>query len=729
MFHNDFLKKDLVIAAVAMSGEYEVIGKDMLSGIQLCLDHVNSDGGINGRKVTLDVYDDKGDRNTAVKVAMEIAKRNKALLVLGHYFSTTSLAAGKLYLKERIPSITGSATSENITNKNEWYFSVIPNNNFQGQFIASYIYASLGHKSCSVIYDADEYGKSLFSSFESKANILGLDIKNVWHFDTKSSTLNDQLNKIISELRTIPNPGIFFLATHAREGGRLVSSIKYPGSKYQIFGPDSFSTNSFIKEISKYPQEKTRPGYYSDNIYTISPFLADFANDRNPYFFADYLKKYSSKPTWVSACYYDATLMALKSMLNIDGSENIRDARKIIRNNLKSHYNLESSVKGICGPLFFDNDRNVKFPLKVIYIKNHAPVPYYLQYYTQLHPMNDEKAFEKILNNQLKTSGNIVMDVTRIVFSGIHVNEVKNINILNGTYEMDFFIWFRFKGEFDDNNIVFLNALNPVHLNKIFTEYKVNDIVTRVYHLKEQFKSDFDFSECPFEKHELSIQFRHLNQTLKKVTYIPDNVNESFVNEQLNIHKQETVQMPSEWKVCDTDFYNGIISYESSFGIPIDYHLKRPVVYSTGNAVVNIKRSDNKYALKLLAPAIMLFLFLVVICISPLKFTSVFLYSLISIMVVSGYFLIKSCSFFEFQNVMFVQYIYLSLFTGTCLGLLCCLLILFYAPSNKRKNKMLIVSRLFIFIIMFAVVNYAYFTLFYTTDIKMKMIHVYKNLQ
>jgi len=61
-----------------MGGEHKLIGKEILSGINLYIDELNSNGGINGRKVTLDVYDDKGDRNTAIKVAMEIAKQNKA---------------------------------------------------------------------------------------------------------------------------------------------------------------------------------------------------------------------------------------------------------------------------------------------------------------------------------------------------------------------------------------------------------------------------------------------------------------------------------------------------------------------------------------------------------------------------------------------------------------------------------------------------------------------------
>jgi len=727
-YQQKYLKKDLVIAAVLMGGEYNVISKDMMSGINLYLDQVNKNGGINGQKVKLDIYDDKGDRNTAIKVAMEIVKQNRALLVLGHYFSTTSLAAGKVYLNESIPAITGSATSENVTHKNEWFFSVVPNNIFQGEFIASYIYSSLGHKYCRLIYDSDEYGQSLYNSFSSKANVLGLDIKNVWHFNTKTSECSSQINKIISELRSIPDPGIIFLATHNREGARFVASIKYPGSKSQIIGPDSFSTNAFLQELMKYPQEKAKPGYYSDNIYSVTPFLADFINDHNQNFIAEYTKKYQKKPTWISACYYDATQMALKAMQNVDGSEKIRDARILIREELKHKYNLKKSVKGVCGPLFFDEERNVQFPLMVTVYKNQNLVPNYSQYHIQTNVMQDQKAFKKILNNQLKTSGNIVMNSTRNVFVGIHVNKIEIIDIFRGQYQMDFFLWFRFQGEFDDTNIVFLNALNPIDLNHAKAVYKEDDIMTRVYHLKGQFKSTLDYKNCPFEKYDLSIQFRHVDHTVETTVYIPDKVNESFINTLLQIDKNKAIDISSEWKICDSFLYNGVLSYESSLGIPIKYHLKRPEVYSTANAVVRIKRANNAYAIKLLSPAAVLLLFLIFLSLTPLSNLSVYIYSLISIIAISGFFLIHSFLFFELQYFNFGQYVYLSIMIGTCSGLIVGLLTLYFKDKKQIKHTLIIISRILIFIIISGML-FNFYMSSEKIDSSRRVTHIYKKSQ
>ena len=64
----------------------------------------------------------------------ELANRwdqGKALLVLGHSFSSTSIAAGKIYDDSKIPAISGSATALEVTQDKDWYFRVIFNNGLQ----------------------------------------------------------------------------------------------------------------------------------------------------------------------------------------------------------------------------------------------------------------------------------------------------------------------------------------------------------------------------------------------------------------------------------------------------------------------------------------------------------------------------------------------------------------------------------------------------------------------
>ena len=720
---NVFQKNECVIAAVVPGGKYKIVAQDMLSGIELYLKKINNRGGINGRKVILDVYDDKGNRETAIKVALEISKKNKALFVLGHYFSSASLAASKVYLKSRIPAITGSATADNITIKNKWFFSVLPNNSFEGEFIANFIRSSLDFNTCTVVYDRNDYGQSLFNSFKEKALLLNIKINKTFSFDKKNPKYASQIKKIISQLRSMSDPGIIFLALYATEGAQFISSLKYPGCNFEIIGPDSFSTNAFITNLKKYPQELSTPGYYSNGIFTTAPFLVDFANDQNQQFILDYLNQYHKKPSWVSATYYDAAQIALIAAQEIENFESIKNCRNTIKNELLSKYNMNTSEQGVCGPIFFNRNGNVNNPYRVGIYNNQSIVPYYDQYNILANNAEDKKVFKNILNNKLIASGDIIMDKTRIVFTGIHINQIKTFDIEEGSYELDFFLWFRFKNDFnfDDHNILFLNATKSVALKKVFLEYKEKDNVTRVYHFRETFKNELDFKRFPFESHTLSISFRHKKKTSDKLIYVPDTVNTSYLNNKLKVAKDNLVEAPSGWKISGTSFVNGIISYESSLGIPVQFHLKRPLVYSTCTSSIDLTRDSSIFVLKTLLPAIVLMIVLVIPVFFLYRHMTIFTLLLTSVMVISCVLLMTSFTFFNKEYIIFIQYVYLTLFL---IAVICMIVNFIIQYSSKGKSKVKVYYIFPLIISLFILIGILYYSnIFYDVDGVKRIIH------
>ena len=131
--------KIALAAPLSNIGQSTLIGgESMVKGAQLYIDQVNQAGGINGKKIKLQIYDDRNDAQVAAKVAHEIVDSD-ALAVIGHYSSSTSLVAGKIYQAYGIPAISGSATADDVTRWNNWYFRSTFVNSRQGLFIANYI--------------------------------------------------------------------------------------------------------------------------------------------------------------------------------------------------------------------------------------------------------------------------------------------------------------------------------------------------------------------------------------------------------------------------------------------------------------------------------------------------------------------------------------------------------------------------------------------------------------
>lgn len=132
-------KKSFHIAVAApMTGKSIKTGKEILQGIELYLDKINEAGGVNGKKIILDVFDDKADGDVAVKNAELIADKSMSLAVIGHLYSSNSIRAGKIYKEKQIPAITPCSTNVKVTKGNDWYFRMVFDDNLQGKFLANY---------------------------------------------------------------------------------------------------------------------------------------------------------------------------------------------------------------------------------------------------------------------------------------------------------------------------------------------------------------------------------------------------------------------------------------------------------------------------------------------------------------------------------------------------------------------------------------------------------------
>lgn len=109
---------DLEIAyAGPLSGSAEKTGTTMVNAIEMLFEEINEQGGIEGRKLVLNQFDDENKPETGVRNAHTLAEGNN-LAVIGHNRSTVSFAAGKVYEARGIPAISPVSTSSEVTKAN-----------------------------------------------------------------------------------------------------------------------------------------------------------------------------------------------------------------------------------------------------------------------------------------------------------------------------------------------------------------------------------------------------------------------------------------------------------------------------------------------------------------------------------------------------------------------------------------------------------------------------------
>ena len=518
-----FKKKQIVYIAVAgpMSGKDKVQGEAMLRGIRLSLDKLEEEGRLEDKKIELLIFDDRRDRQTALRIASQLAEQNKVLLVLGHYYSPSSGVAGSIYKKNGIPAITASAIADQIFFDNDWYFRVTPSNRFVSGFVADYMKRGMHQTSASIIYDNDRYGSSLAHHFERRAREVGIQIKGKWSFNREGKGLNESLNQITAHLRAIEDPGVIYFATHASEGVKILTILKHPGTSYTVIGTELFSLPSFLENLKAQPNEKKSPGYYSDRVYTILPFMTEVAGQKAYDFRKEYLKEYNHEPTWVAACYYDAMQVAIRAIEKgeIEG-EDIRKDRRSVRDSLVRFNTLRTAIHGVTGSIYFDEKGNVQRPPVVGVYDGQRLFPANLQ----LQYLSGTRETNSAVQEPGGTIGPEEPGITstRVVYIGIDVFEISDPDVNQNIHTIDFFVWFRFAGEFDDKSIRVINAVTPIQLKEPVLEAKDANHTIRGYRVKADFRNETDTYRYPFDRQTIKIEFRHERMPRKNIIFVSD---------------------------------------------------------------------------------------------------------------------------------------------------------------------------------------------------------------
>lgn len=596
-------KSTLHIAVIGpLSGKSKARGEAMVRGVRLMVEEINQQGGVNGQPLKLLLFDDKNDKAEAEKQALAVAK-SRALAVIGHRSSGPSTVAGKVYQKEKIPAVTGTATAESVTRDNPWYFRDIFDNSQQARFLAYYVHSILKKKSASIVFVRNNYGEGLAKDFEATANKLGLHIGYKRGYDPKGSNLDQTLKTIALELKALDEPGVVFLSVVSHEGIILVRHMKDMGFHPPIIGGDSIANKSFAESFKNLPLEIHNPGFYTDGIFAPTYLLFDVAGQKTQHFVAGFKTRYGVHPDAAMAAYYDAAALVVHVMekIGIDGKD-VAKERQRIRDYLGKMSGVKKAYHGVTGPIFFDDDGNAikTVPIGVYRKRNLISAP------VQLRAITNLKKIES-LKTSLKRTGHLPKDEdvvqiedlfvqkTRAVYTGIKVNHIRKIDLKNLTHELDFFIWFRFAGELKTENIEFLNAPAPIKMPAPVEEYRKGNITYRLYRLKGTFSMDFLGENYAFGQHALGVSFRHRDLDLDQLVFVNDNQHSEISGGQglvTRMNKKKVLPPSSGFGVKQVFFYQNILS-EDALGHPDLLEMQSETIdFSRFTAKIIIRKNE-----------------------------------------------------------------------------------------------------------------------------------------
>ena len=585
------------IAAVGpLSGSTAARGKDLADAARLAAEETNAAGGVNGRFIQLDLYDD-GDQSTrARELAQQIAK-TPAVAVLGQVASSAAFAAGQIYRQERIPALTGAASEARVTKDNEWFFRLLRDAAGQGQFLADYARYQYGAQKLVVLRETGTAGEEFAASMRERARKQHIHIAADIEFTPAEANDPARMRAMAERIAKAAKGSLIVVGTqYAETPGVLVALHDKLGS-FVGFGYSSVATEQLPAQLAKAESGRRATGYYTDGLIVAAPQLSDIAGYAQTAFASRFRARYGTDPSPEAVRWYEAAELLIQAInaKRVTGTATGVERRQI-RDWLAARNSPDSAAAGVAGPVYFDQDRNVQRGITVgaFYAGRlfSAPVQF-----TPVADLEMVPGWDRLQSTGMVIdSGKTKVVKTPVVYAGIDLNTLDNVDVRNSTFAADFFVWFRFKDDlnFDVHQIEFPTAVSGGDPGKEIFRRSRGGFTTITHHVKGVFRGDYEFSRFPFDQQVLRIPLQARNSTNYALML-------AYSNEPEQAGRKESKDglSPKLWRLKDEIFFRDVVAFQSSLG---DEGSQQAVEADRINAAITIKRDVFGYVVKNFLP-------------------------------------------------------------------------------------------------------------------------------
>jgi len=335
-------------------------GDNVKAGVSMKIEEINAKGGVGGKMVEAVYFDEQCDPKEAATVGTKIAGDKSLVAIVGHLCSGAHLAALPKYVPAGVAALTPTATNVTISDKGKdskglyWSFRNVYLDDFQGTFLADYMFKVLNIKKVAVFYENNDYGIGLKDAFLKEAKAIGLEVVGEEAYMKGAQDFTPQLTKLKGAA-----PQAIFISGYYNEGALIADQAKKLGINVPKFGADGLDNADYIKLA----------GPAADDTYLTTPFLAESAGPEAKAFIDAYKAKFNRDVDWMSANAYDAAGMIIEAVSKVGAD------RAKVREYLAGVTSKEKAYKGITGLTYFDAKGDCVKPAYVKVVKGGKFVP------------------------------------------------------------------------------------------------------------------------------------------------------------------------------------------------------------------------------------------------------------------------------------------------------------------------------------------------------------------
>jgi len=223
------------------TGPVAAYGIQASNGVMAAVRDINKNGGINGQKLVLKMFDDAADPKQGVSVANQLAGEG-ILYVVGPVTSNSALPVSNVLSENGILMVTPSSTTPELSARGLWnIFRTIGRDDQQASYAAEYVLKHLRGKRIAILHDKATYGKGLADAFRSVLNKN--DIDEVYYGSINPG--EKDYGVIINRLKSAKADYVYFGGYHP-EAGLLLRQMREQSLPAVMIGGDGLNTSELV---------------------------------------------------------------------------------------------------------------------------------------------------------------------------------------------------------------------------------------------------------------------------------------------------------------------------------------------------------------------------------------------------------------------------------------------------------------------------------------------------
>ncbi len=302
----------------SLSGNFAAFGSRYNTGMQVALEEINANGGINGQPLELIIQDDRSEAQSAL-AALESMNKQGVPLVIGSYASGITGPMSKVATRQKLPFIVLGSADDSITKPgSDYVFRAKHNSTIVANVYFDYFdYLRESNpelKKIAVMHGNGAWPTSVIEEGVRQAEKRGYEMIGKQAYDQGTTDFRPILNKFRGA-----DPDILLTSSYADDGIAIARQIEEVGLNAKVVAIDTASSMaSFIQQV----------GAQAENIVSAVSWSPDVQYEGTPELYERLKAKAKEEPSFYEAEGYLALMVAADALRRAESTdrEKVREA-------------------------------------------------------------------------------------------------------------------------------------------------------------------------------------------------------------------------------------------------------------------------------------------------------------------------------------------------------------------------------------------------------------------